>query len=180
MDGDAYGDMIAAYRAYWSSLRRLELVILMDARVLGRIWTGQIMGRDPQIEAWAADTAPDVGILQKLLSTLDDQRAVWSQVRAFRWDGSRGQRGEESIRRDPPKGTEAGGGSRPGARCGPGPDVGRRPDYGNLQPTRGTAATRGGDAEQPRLEGSSWYRGRKLDQWARDAAESRQGRTGAE
>ena len=51
MDGDAYGDMIAAYPAYWSGLKRLELVILMDARVLGRIWTGQIMGRDPQIEA---------------------------------------------------------------------------------------------------------------------------------
>ena len=50
MEGDAYGDMIAAYPAYWSGLRRLELVILMDARVLGRIWPGQIIGRDPQIE----------------------------------------------------------------------------------------------------------------------------------
>ena len=80
MDGDAYGDMITAYPAYWSGLKRLELVILMDARVLGRIWMGQIMGRDPQIEAWATDTAPDVGTLQKLLSTLDDQRAVWSQA----------------------------------------------------------------------------------------------------
>ena len=49
-------------------------MILMDARVLGRIWTGQIVDRDPQIEAWAADTAPDVGALRKLLSTLDDQR----------------------------------------------------------------------------------------------------------
>ena len=68
MDDDLYRDMIAAYPAYWSSLKRLELVILMDARVLGRIWTGQIMGRDPQIEAWAADTAPDVMALQKLLS----------------------------------------------------------------------------------------------------------------
>ena len=37
MEGDAYGDMIAAYPAYWSSLRRLELVILMDTRVLGHI-----------------------------------------------------------------------------------------------------------------------------------------------
>ena len=35
MGGDTYGDMIAAYPAYWSGLRRLELVILMDARVLG-------------------------------------------------------------------------------------------------------------------------------------------------
>ena len=84
-------DSIAAYPAYWSGLRRLELVILMDARVLGRIWPGQIVDRDPQIEAWAADTAPDVGALQKLLSNLDDQQAVWSQVRAFRWGGSRGQ-----------------------------------------------------------------------------------------
>ena len=109
MEGDAYGDMITAYPAYWSGLKRLELVILMDARVLGRIWTGQIMGRDPQIEAWAADTAPDVMALQKLLSTLDNQRAVWSQVRAFRWDGSRGQRGEESIRRDPRERLRRGG-----------------------------------------------------------------------
>ena len=72
MDGEDYGDMIAAYPAYWSGLRRLELVILMDARVLGRVWPGQIMGRDPQMEEWAADTAPDVGALQRLLSSLDD------------------------------------------------------------------------------------------------------------
>ena len=61
MDGDDYRDMIAPYPAYWSGLRRLELVILMDARVLGRVWPCQIMGRDPQMEEWAADTAPDVG-----------------------------------------------------------------------------------------------------------------------
>ena len=63
MDGDDYGDMIAASPAYWSGLQRLELVILMDARVLGRVWPGQIMGWDPQMEEWAADTAPDVGAL---------------------------------------------------------------------------------------------------------------------
>ena len=31
LDGDSYGDMVAAYPAYWSGLRCLELVILMDA-----------------------------------------------------------------------------------------------------------------------------------------------------
>ena len=31
MEGDSYGDMAAAYPAYWSSLRPLELVILMDS-----------------------------------------------------------------------------------------------------------------------------------------------------
>ena len=92
----------------------------MDARVLGRIWTGQIMDRDPQIEAWAADTAPDVGTLQKLLSTLDNQRAVWSQVRAFRWSGSRGQRGEGDVSRDPPSVTEAEGGDNPEPAASPG------------------------------------------------------------
>ena len=71
MDGDAYGDMIAAYPAYWSGLRRLELVILMDTRVLGHIWPGQILDRDPQIEEWATNTAPDMGALQKLLSNLE-------------------------------------------------------------------------------------------------------------
>ena len=50
LDCNSYGDMVAAYPAYWSGLRCLELVILMDARVLGHIWLGQIMGRDPQIE----------------------------------------------------------------------------------------------------------------------------------
>ena len=88
MEGDAYGDMIATYLAYWSGLRRLEPVILMDARVLGRIWPGQIMGRDPQIEGWAADTAPDVGALQQLLSNLDNRPAVWSQIQAFPGSGS--------------------------------------------------------------------------------------------
>ena len=50
LDGDSYGDMVAAYPAYWCGLSCLELVILMDAQVLGHIWPGQIMGRDPQIE----------------------------------------------------------------------------------------------------------------------------------
>ena len=31
------------------------------------------MGRDTQIEEWAAAAAPDVGALQKLLSSLEDQ-----------------------------------------------------------------------------------------------------------
>ena len=34
MEGDPYGDMIAAYPAYWSNIRCLELGILMDMRVL--------------------------------------------------------------------------------------------------------------------------------------------------
>ena len=50
MEGDSYGDMVAAYLAYWSGLRCLELGILMDMRVLGHIWPGQIIGRNPQIE----------------------------------------------------------------------------------------------------------------------------------
>ena len=101
LDGDSYGDMVAAYPAYWSCLRCLELVILMDARVLGHIWPGQIMGRDPRIEEWAAATAPDVGALQKLLSSLEDQRAVWPQIRAFQRDGSRSQREEGDASRAP-------------------------------------------------------------------------------
>ena len=47
-EGDTYGDMMAAYPAYWSGLRSWELVVLMDARVLGRVWRGQIMGWDPR------------------------------------------------------------------------------------------------------------------------------------
>ena len=34
MEDDDYGDMIAAYPAYWSGLRQLELVMLMDTPVL--------------------------------------------------------------------------------------------------------------------------------------------------
>ena len=43
MEGDHYGDMVAAYPAYWSGLR-----------YLGHIWPGQIIGRDPRLEEWAA------------------------------------------------------------------------------------------------------------------------------
>ena len=111
LDCNSYGDMVAAYPAYWSGLRCLELVILMDARVLGHIWPGQIMGRDPQIEEWAAATAPDVGALQKLLSSLEDQRAVWSQIPAFQGDGSRSQREEGDASRTPPRVTEVERGS---------------------------------------------------------------------
>ena len=72
-EGDTYRDMMATYPAYWSGLKSRELVALMDARVLGRGWSGQIMGRNPQVEEWAAAAAPAVGALQHLLSTLDDQ-----------------------------------------------------------------------------------------------------------
>ena len=109
MEGNSYGDMIAAYPAYWSSLRRLELAILIDARVLGRIWPGQIMGRDPQIEEWAADTTPDMGALQRLLSNLEDQQAVWLQIRAFRGSGSQGQREEGDTSQTPLRVTESAG-----------------------------------------------------------------------
>ena len=47
MEDDDYGDMIAAYPAYWNGLRQLELVMLMDAQVLGRVWTGQIRAGPP-------------------------------------------------------------------------------------------------------------------------------------
>ena len=62
MEGNPYGDMVAAYPAYWSGLRCLELGILMDTRVLGHIWLGQIIGRNPQIEECAA-TTPNVEAL---------------------------------------------------------------------------------------------------------------------
>ena len=101
VEGDTYGDMIAAYPAYWSGLGSWELVILMDARVLGLTWSGQIMGRDPQIEAWAADIVPDVGALQRLLLNLEDQRAVWPQVQAFQRDWSRGRQEEGGTGRQP-------------------------------------------------------------------------------
>ena len=104
MKGDMYGDMVAAYPAYWSGLRRLELVILMDALVLGHIWDGQILHWEPRLEAWAVDTAPDVGTLQKLLSALDSQRAVWAQVWAFRQGGNRSQRDEGNGGGETPKG----------------------------------------------------------------------------
>ena len=64
------------------------------------------MGRDPQIEEWAAATAPDVGALQKLLSSLEVQRAVWLQIRAFQRDGCRSQQKKGYASRPPPQVTE--------------------------------------------------------------------------
>ena len=83
--------------------------MLMDARVLGRVWPGQIMGQDLQMEEWSADTAPDVGALQQLLSNLDYQRALWSQIRTFSWGGSRGQREKRDASPRTPGVTEAEG-----------------------------------------------------------------------
>ena len=102
MEGDPYWDMVAAYPDYWSGLRYLELGILMDMRVLGHIWPGQIIGRNPQIEEWAAATAPNVGALQKLLSELEDQWALWPRIQAFRGSGSRGQLREGDTSKPPP------------------------------------------------------------------------------
>ena len=54
-----------------------------------------------------------------MLSTLDNQSAVWSQVRAFRWSGSRGQRGEGNASQKPPGATEAKREGYPGPVAGP-------------------------------------------------------------
>ena len=145
VEGDTYGDMVAAYPAYWSSLRRGKLRVVMDAIILGRGWDGQIMGRNPQIEERAAGAAPDVGALQQLLSALDDQRAVWSQIRAFHWEGSRG-RGEEGNTSPRPRGaTEAEEGGHRVVTAGPG----QRPSAGEVAGVShlSTAPTRPGEAE---------------------------------
>ena len=44
-----------------------------------------------------------------MLSNLDSQRAVWSQIRTFRWGGSRGQQEEGDTSPTPPRVTEAEG-----------------------------------------------------------------------
>ena len=82
------------------------------------------MGRNPQIEEWAATVAPDVGALQHLLSTLDDQRAVWSQVLVFRWRGSQSQRGDRDASQKPPWGTRTKGEGDLEAAEGPGQEPG--------------------------------------------------------
>ena len=41
VEGDTYGDMVAAYPAYWSGLRRGELRVVIDAIILGCGWDGQ-------------------------------------------------------------------------------------------------------------------------------------------
>ena len=83
-----------AFRSAWHDVKRyLELGILMDMRVLGHIWPGQIIGRDPRIEEWAAATAPNVGALQKLLSGLEDQQALWLQIRAYMGTGVEASKG---------------------------------------------------------------------------------------
>ena len=60
-----------------------------------------------------------MGALQKLLSNLDNQRAVWSQVRAVQGDGSRGQREEGDTSRNPPRVTKAEGTSYLEPAAGP-------------------------------------------------------------
>ena len=50
-----------------------------------------------------------MGALQKLLSNLDDQRAIWSQIRAFHGGESRGQQEEGNTSQNPPRVTRAEG-----------------------------------------------------------------------
>ena len=71
--------------------------MLMDMRVLGHIWPGQIIGRDPQIEEWAAATAPNVRALQRLLSGLEDQRALWPQIRLSGGAGAEASEGSGTL-----------------------------------------------------------------------------------
>ena len=71
--------------------------------------TGPDHWEDPQIEEWATATAPNMGALQKLLSSLEDQRAVWPQIWAFPGNGSRGQRKEGDTSKPPPRVTEVKG-----------------------------------------------------------------------
>ena len=50
-----------------------------------------------------------MGALQKLLSSLEDQRAVWPQIWAFPGNGSRGQRKEGDTSKPPLRLTEVEG-----------------------------------------------------------------------
>ena len=93
MEGDHYGDMVAAYPAYWSGLRYLELGILMDMRVLGHIWPGQIIGRDPRIEEWAA--APT---WEPCRSCCRDWRTSGPYGRKYRLSGRTGAEASEEGR----------------------------------------------------------------------------------
>ena len=54
-----------------------------------------------------------------MLSNLDDQRAVWSQIRAFHEGGSRGQREEGDTSQSPPRVTEVEGESYREPAAGP-------------------------------------------------------------
>ena len=54
-----------------------------------------------------------------MLSNLDDQRAVWLQIRVFRWGGSRGQREEGGASQNPPMVTEAKGAGYLESAAGP-------------------------------------------------------------
>ena len=92
-EGDTYGDMMAA-QCLPGLLERLEELGaggLDGCASPGTRLAGPDHGAGLQVEEWAANAAPDVGALQQLLSTLDDQRAVWPQIRVFHWGESRGQ-----------------------------------------------------------------------------------------
>ena len=176
VEDEAYGDMMATYPAYWSGLKSRGLVVLMDARVLGRGWSGQIMGRNPQVEEWAAAVAPDVGALQHLLSTLDDQRAVWSQVQVFCWSGSRSQQGEGDANQNPPGGTGTQGESDREVVDSPGQEPGAVRFAVTSDPSSGTPASGGSGAGHC---GREWGGGRSVqcpDRRAGGAAESRPGK----
>ena len=59
LEGDPYGNLRAAYPAFWSGL--------LDMLVWGHPWPWQIVGKNPQIKEWAAAIAPDLEALQDLL-----------------------------------------------------------------------------------------------------------------
>ena len=94
LEGDPYGNLRAAYPAFWSGLRDQGLGDLLDILVWGHPWPRQIVGKSPQIEEWAATVAPDLEALQDLLSRMERQQALGKQIRALRRDKGPGQPGE--------------------------------------------------------------------------------------
>ena len=84
LEGDPYGTLRAAYPAFWSGLRDQKLGDLLDMLVWGHPWPWQIGGKNPQIEEWAANVAPDLEALQDLLSRMESRQALGKQILALR------------------------------------------------------------------------------------------------
>ena len=115
LEGDPYGNLRAAYPAFWSGLRDQGLGDLLDILVWGHPWPRQIVGKNPQIEEWAATVAPDLEALQDLLSRMERQQALGKQIRALRRDKGPGPLGEPGAGTPTPppaspEGREAAGG----------------------------------------------------------------------
>ena len=109
LEGDPYGNLRAAYPAFWSGL--------LDMLVWGHPWPWQIVGKNPPNQGVGCRHRPGLGSIagSTIVARMESQQVLGKQIRAIPCDQGPGQLGEPGAGTPTPppaspEGREAAGG----------------------------------------------------------------------